>query len=67
LPPDASPKVIVARHKNEGAWLVTEETGTVEDIDTPHDYLRLTGETLESALARRQAERLPNDEQRVTN
>jgi molybdenum cofactor cytidylyltransferase len=62
LPPDASPKIVVARHKDEGAWLVTEETGTVEDIDTPHDYLRLTGETLESALARRRADRLPNDE-----
>jgi molybdenum cofactor cytidylyltransferase len=62
LPPDASPKIIVARHKNEAAWLATEETGTVEDIDTPHDYFRLTGETLESALARRRAERLPNDE-----
>jgi molybdenum cofactor cytidylyltransferase len=62
LPPDATPKIIVARHKNEAAWLVTEETGTTEDIDTPHDYLRLTGETLESALARRQADRLPDDE-----
>jgi molybdenum cofactor cytidylyltransferase len=61
LPPDASPKTVVARHKNESAWLVTEEIGTVEDVDTPNDYLRLTGETLESALARRQVGRLPND------
>jgi len=51
-PIDASPKLIVARHRAEAAWLTTEETGTIEDIDTPEDYFRLTGETVESALAK---------------
>ena len=52
-PPDANPKLIVARYKSEAAWLPTNESGTVEDIDTPDDYRKHTGETLESALARR--------------
>jgi len=52
-PPDANPKLIVARHKSEAAWLMTREAGAVEDVDTPEDYRRLMGETLESALARR--------------
>jgi molybdenum cofactor cytidylyltransferase len=52
-PPDANPKLIVAHYKNEAAWLQTNESGTVEDIDTPGDYRKHTGETLESALARR--------------
>jgi len=51
--PDANPKLIVARYKSEAAWLPTNEPGTVEDIDTPDDYHKHTGETLESALARR--------------
>jgi len=52
-PPDANPKHIVARHKAGAVWLPAEEMNTVEDIDTPEDYCRLTGETLASALARR--------------
>ncbi len=52
-PPDANPKLIVARHKIGTVWLPTEERSTVEDIDTPEDYYRLTGETLASALERR--------------
>ncbi len=52
-PPDANPKLIVARHKSGAVRLPTEDRGTVEDIDTPEDYLRLTGETLASALAQR--------------
>jgi hypothetical protein len=35
------------------ASLEKEERSTVEDIDTPEGYFRLTGETLASALARR--------------
>jgi molybdenum cofactor cytidylyltransferase len=52
-PADANPKLIVAPYRKGAAWLPTEEAGTVEDIDTPEDYLRHTGETLASALARR--------------
>jgi molybdenum cofactor cytidylyltransferase len=51
-PPGANPKAIVARHKKSAIWLPTDEKGTVEDCDTPEDYLRLTGETLAAALAR---------------
>lgn len=51
-PLDASPKLIVERHRREAVWQETDERGTVEDIDTPDDYFRLTGETLASALAR---------------
>lgn len=51
-PPDANPKLIVALHKSRAAWLATDERGTIEDIDTPWDYFRLTRETLASALAR---------------
>jgi molybdenum cofactor cytidylyltransferase len=53
-PSGANPKLIVARHKKNAVWLPTDERGTVEDIDTPEDYLRLTGETLTAALARHQ-------------
>ena len=52
-PPDGNPKLIVARYKSEAAWLMTDEPGTVEDIDTPEDYRRHVGETLAAALARR--------------
>lgn len=54
-PADANPKLVVARYRPAAAWLQTEETGTIEDFDTPEDYLRLMGEPLESALARRRA------------
>jgi molybdenum cofactor cytidylyltransferase len=54
-PPDSSPKLIVGRHRQSAALLETVETGTIEDIDTPEDYYRLTGETLSSVLSRRQA------------
>jgi molybdenum cofactor cytidylyltransferase len=53
-PPDANPKLIVARYRSAAAWLPTNESGTVEDMDTPDDYRKYTGETLASALARRQ-------------
>jgi molybdenum cofactor cytidylyltransferase len=51
-PPDANPKLIIAKYKIEAAQLPCDEGGTVEDIDTPDDYLRLTGESLPLALAR---------------
>jgi molybdenum cofactor cytidylyltransferase len=51
-PPHTNPKPIIARYRVAASWLPTTERGTVEDIDTQQDYLRLTGESLESALAR---------------
>jgi molybdenum cofactor cytidylyltransferase len=53
-PPDANPKIIITSYKAEAAQLSCNERGTVEDIDTPDDYLRLAGETLSLALARQQ-------------
>jgi len=52
-PPNANPKLIVSRYKSEAARLMTSESGTVEDIDTPEDYGKHMGETLAAALARR--------------
>ncbi len=46
------PKKILQRHQQETALLLTEERGTIQDIDTPDDYQSLTGESLVSALAR---------------
>lgn len=57
-PPDANPKAIVAAHKAGAVLLPTEERNTIEDIDDPEDYFRLTGETLDAALARRGLSRL---------
>ena len=51
-PPGANPKDIVARHGTDAAWLPTTERGTIEDVDTPEDYYRLTGEKLQPALER---------------
>lgn len=45
------PKKILLKHQQEILELSTEESATVEDIDTPSDYLALTGNTLEEALA----------------
>jgi CTP:molybdopterin cytidylyltransferase MocA len=46
------PRKILLRHERNSAVLPTEESACVEDIDTPEDYLALTGERLESALKR---------------
>ncbi len=54
-PQEVNPKMIVAGHKSGEVRLPTDERGTVEDCDTPDDYLRLTGETLGDALARRES------------
>ncbi len=51
-PPGVNFKQVVSRYRDGAAWLATEEAGTVDDIDSPDDYFRLTGETLESALSR---------------
>jgi molybdenum cofactor cytidylyltransferase len=46
------PKKILFRHAQNSAVLPTEESACVVDIDTPEDYLALTGESVEFALAR---------------
>jgi CTP:molybdopterin cytidylyltransferase MocA len=45
-------KQLVSAHRHETILVPTEERGTIEDIDTPADYERIAGETLEAALAR---------------
>jgi molybdenum cofactor cytidylyltransferase len=57
-PLDEGSKKILLRHQHEIALLPTEESGTILDIDTPADYQALTGENLESALARSNAPRI---------
>jgi molybdenum cofactor cytidylyltransferase len=52
-PVTANPKDILAPHRAAAVWLETEEAGAFEDVDTPTDYFRLTGETLADALRRR--------------
>jgi molybdenum cofactor cytidylyltransferase len=60
-PLEEGPKKILLRHQKETIALPTEESATVQDIDTPSDYLALTGRTLEAALAKTgiDAERTP--------
>jgi molybdenum cofactor cytidylyltransferase len=49
---EESPKKILLRHNQSTAVLPTEELAIIQDIDTPAEYKALTGESLESALAR---------------
>ncbi len=51
-PLEEGPKKILLRHEHDIAILPTEDAGTIRDIDTPEEYQSLTGESLESALAR---------------
>lgn len=46
-------KALVLRHQGDMALLSTDEHAIIEDIDTPEDYFRSTGEKLEEALARK--------------
>ncbi len=55
-PAEADAKSYVARHAHDTSWLATEETGTIEDIDTPEEYRRCTGEVLAELTARSPAE-----------
>ena len=52
VPLGEGPKSVVAAHAADTALLSCDEPATIDDIDTPEDYLRLTGETLEQALRR---------------
>jgi len=51
-PTEAGMKGVVQRHQDAIALLPTGESSVAHDIDTPEDFLKLTGETLEAALAR---------------
>ncbi len=46
-------KKLVMRHMDRAAILPTEESAAIDDIDTPEDYFRLTGESVEVAMRRR--------------
>jgi len=51
-PLEEGPKKILLLHRQETVAVPTAESGTIRDIDTPAEYQALTGESLESALAR---------------
>lgn len=52
-PMEKGARGVVLHHQGEIALLDTLESATITDIDTPEDYLRLTGETIAAALARK--------------
>jgi molybdenum cofactor cytidylyltransferase len=54
-PLEEGPKKILVRHQQSTSTLPVAEPGIFKDIDTPADYRALTGEELESALARRKS------------
>ena len=45
-PEGQSPKELIRRHSAQTLLLPTEETAILEDVDTPEDYHRLTGQPL---------------------
>lgn len=49
-PLSEGPKGILVRHQSEIQIFATDESAAVEDIDTPQDYLKLTGYSLETAM-----------------
>ena len=57
--PDKGPRPILARYRHASAILLVEEYACIQDIDTPEDYLNLTGEELNSVLARLNARERP--------
>ena len=50
-PLERGPKEILLRHQAATSTLPTEELACFQDIDTPEDYLMLTGIRLDSVLA----------------
>jgi len=49
-PLEQGPKGIILRHQDSISTLVTEEDASVEDVDTPEQYRKLTGLSLDFAL-----------------
>lgn len=54
-PLEEGPKDIILRHLQDIVELPTDESAIIQDIDTPTDYEVLTGETVQTALARQAA------------
>jgi molybdenum cofactor cytidylyltransferase len=54
-PLEAGPKGIILRHLQDIAELTADESAIIQDIDTPTDYEALTGESVQTALARQAA------------
>jgi molybdenum cofactor cytidylyltransferase len=54
IPPSEGAKNLVLKYQTQTAVLQTAEPSTIQDIDTPEDYRRFTGETIEAALMRRE-------------
>jgi molybdenum cofactor cytidylyltransferase len=54
IPPSEGAKKLVLQYQAQTVVLQTAEPSTIQDIDTPEDYCRFTGETLEAALMRRE-------------
>ena len=52
VPPERGAKEVILLHESRIVVVPTGEPGTVDDIDTPQDYLRLTGESVDAALRR---------------
>jgi molybdenum cofactor cytidylyltransferase len=52
-PLEEGPKSILVRHQQDTVELRTDESAAVEDIDTQSDYESLIGESVESALTRK--------------
>jgi molybdenum cofactor cytidylyltransferase len=48
--PDVGPRLMLSRYRDAWAILPVEESACVQDIDTPEDYLSLTGDSLDSVL-----------------
>jgi molybdenum cofactor cytidylyltransferase len=46
-PLEEGPKKILLLHQQETEELQTEESAAIQDVDTPSDYLKLTGTTLD--------------------
>jgi len=55
--PEEGPRPILSRYRSASAILPAEEPACIQDIDTPKDYLNLTGESLDSVIERMSASR----------
>jgi molybdenum cofactor cytidylyltransferase len=51
-PMEEGPRSIILRHQKATVLMPTQESASVQDIDTPEEYEALTGEGLHAALSR---------------
>jgi molybdenum cofactor cytidylyltransferase len=61
LGPLGNPKPLILWHSGSTALFETDDMGTIEDIDTPQDYKRLVGESLDCALRKRGPQTVGDD------